>query len=95
MRDRCARRQLRLGKERIFSRIFGKTVELKIEKRIIRPSTGLLEVSDWTLWRGRSPPKRKKRRQKHRIQQNFRKMMMVVHINILAPYQGTARDGRS
>jgi hypothetical protein len=51
-----ARWQLRLRKERIFGRIFRKAVELEIEKRIVGSSTGLQEVSDWTVWRCRSPP---------------------------------------
>jgi hypothetical protein len=44
--------QLCLRKEKTFGRIFGKTLELEIEKQIVRSSCGLHEVGDWTLWRG-------------------------------------------
>jgi hypothetical protein len=64
IKDRGARRQLRLRKERVSNRIFRKTGELEIKKRTVMSSTGLQEVCYWTLWRGRPPPKRKKRRQK-------------------------------
>jgi hypothetical protein len=65
IKDRGVRRQLRQRKEMTSVRIFRKTVELEIEKRITGPSTGLRKVSGGTLWRGWPPPKRKKRRQKH------------------------------
>jgi hypothetical protein len=64
MRNRDSRWQLLQRKERTFCRIFRKTAELEIEKRIVRFSTGLREMSDWTLWRSRLPPRRKKRRPK-------------------------------
>jgi hypothetical protein len=35
------------------------------QKAIVGSSIGLRKVIDWTLWRGRPPPKRKKRRPKH------------------------------
>jgi hypothetical protein len=41
--------RLCLRKERASVRIFWKTVELEIEKRVVRSSTGLREVSDWAL----------------------------------------------
>jgi hypothetical protein len=53
IRDRDLKEQLRLRKKRTSGRIFRKTVELEIEKRIVGSSTGLREVSDWTLWRSR------------------------------------------
>jgi hypothetical protein len=52
LKDRGARRQLLLKKERISGRIFRKTVELEIEKRIVGSLTGLREVGNWTMWRG-------------------------------------------
>jgi hypothetical protein len=47
IKDREARRQLRLTKERTSCRIFRKTVELEIEERIVGSSNGLREMSDW------------------------------------------------
>jgi hypothetical protein len=47
-KDRGARRPLRLKKERTLGRIFRKTVDLEIEKRIVVSPTGLRKVSDWT-----------------------------------------------
>jgi hypothetical protein len=51
IRNRDARRQLRQRKERISCRIFRKTVELDIKKRIVGSSAGLRDMSDWTLGR--------------------------------------------
>jgi hypothetical protein len=90
IRNRSASQQLRLRKERTSGRIFRKTVELEIEKRIVWPSTGLREVSDWTFRRSLPPPKRKKRRQNHNPRK--RTKMMMVHLDRLALYQGNARD---
>jgi hypothetical protein len=53
-------RQQRLKKERISGRIFRKTAQLEIEKRIIGSSAELRKVSDWASWRGR--PLRNQRR---------------------------------
>jgi hypothetical protein len=65
IKDRSESWQLHLRKERISGRIFLKTVELEIEKRIVGSSIGPQEVSDWTLLRGQIPPKRKKRHTNH------------------------------
>jgi hypothetical protein len=65
IRNRDTRRQLDQRKETTSCRIFRKTVEPEIEKRTIGSSTGLREMSGWTLWTGRPPPKRKNRRPKH------------------------------
>jgi hypothetical protein len=65
IQDRGTKWQLCLSKEKTSSRTFRKIVELEIEKQIVRSSTGLQEVGDWTLWRGWPPLKRKKRRPKH------------------------------
>jgi hypothetical protein len=64
IKDRGARRQLRLRKQRTSDRIFRKTGELEIDKRVVGFSIGLRKVRDWTWWRGRPLPKRKKRSQK-------------------------------
>jgi hypothetical protein len=53
IKERGAKRQLCLGKERPSGRIFRKTVELEIEKRIVGSLTALQEMSGWTLWWGR------------------------------------------
>jgi hypothetical protein len=50
IRNRGERRQVRLKKERTSGRIFRKTVELEIERRIVGSSTRLQEESDWILW---------------------------------------------
>jgi hypothetical protein len=42
--------------ERTSYRIFRKMIELKMEKRV----AGLWEGGDWTFWKVRPPPKRKK-----------------------------------
>jgi hypothetical protein len=40
--------------------IFYEIVGRKIAKQIAGSSVGLQQDKDWTLWRGRAPPKRKK-----------------------------------
>jgi hypothetical protein len=59
-RNRDFKEQLCLGNERTTSRIYRKTIGLEIEKRAVRISSGMRKVTDWTLWRGRPPPKRKR-----------------------------------
>jgi hypothetical protein len=83
--DRGRKRKLRLESMK------GQTHELEVVKRAVGISIRLRKVSDWPLWRGRIPPKRKKRRPKH-SPRNPRIKMVVVHLDQLAPYQGTARD---
>jgi hypothetical protein len=56
------RRQLRLRNKKTASRIFEKTFRLESTKRIARYTVGLRTNEDWTLLRGRLPPKRKKKR---------------------------------
>jgi hypothetical protein len=87
IRDGGLELQLRLGRERAVNKTFGQTLGLEVAKRVVGTSTGLREVSDWILWKGQSPPKRKKRPRK-------RTKIMVVHLNRLAPNQGTTRDER-
>jgi hypothetical protein len=60
-RDRGLRGQLRLGSKRALNKTVRQTLGLEVVKRIVGISIGLREVSDWTLWRGRPPPKRRKR----------------------------------
>jgi hypothetical protein len=52
--------KLRLGSERTSSRIFRKIIGLEIVKQITRSSVRMRAMSDWTLWRGQPPLKRKK-----------------------------------
>jgi hypothetical protein len=60
-----ARWQLRLRNEKTAGRISWKTHEeifgLETVKQIAGSPVGLQNIEHWTLWRGRPPPKRKKR----------------------------------
>jgi hypothetical protein len=58
IRDRGLREQLRSKVE--FTKIFRKTTGLEMAKRIARSAVGLRKIKDWTLWRSRPPPKRRK-----------------------------------
>jgi hypothetical protein len=57
IKDRDTRRQLRLRIEKTSNDIF----RGKIAKQVVINSSGLRKIRKWTLWRGRPPPKRKKR----------------------------------
>jgi hypothetical protein len=41
--------------------IVRKSIGLEFKKRTTGMSNGLQKVKDWALWRGRPPPKRKKK----------------------------------
>jgi hypothetical protein len=41
--------------------IFWKTFGLDFMKQVARMSSGLLKIRIWRVWRGRPPPKRKKK----------------------------------
>jgi hypothetical protein len=60
LRIQDLKKQLYVRSERTSRRIFGKTIVLEIVKRIAESPIGLRKVRDWTLWRGRPPPKQKK-----------------------------------
>jgi hypothetical protein len=60
IRNRDVKEQLGLGNERTTRGIQRKSTGLEIAKRIGRCTVGLHRIKDWTLWRGRPPPKRKK-----------------------------------
>jgi hypothetical protein len=62
-RNRDFKEPLRLGNKRTTSGIYRKTIGLEIVKRAVRISSGMRKVTDWTLWRGQPPPKRKKKLQ--------------------------------
>jgi hypothetical protein len=52
--------QPRLKSKRTTSGTYRKTIKLEVVKRVTEMSTGLLKMQNWTLWRGRPPPKQKK-----------------------------------
>jgi hypothetical protein len=58
--DEETRRRLHPGNERTASRTLGKTLELDIRQRAVEIPSGLENIKNWTLWRGRPLPKRKK-----------------------------------
>jgi hypothetical protein len=60
--DPDKKRQLRLGTGRKL-KVYRKITGLEIVKQIARSHVALRRVKDWTRWKGRPPPKRKKRRQ--------------------------------
>jgi hypothetical protein len=59
-RNRDFKEQLRLRNERTTSGIYRKTIGLEILKRAVSISSGMRKVTYWTLWRGLSPPKRRR-----------------------------------
>jgi hypothetical protein len=61
IKDRDARWQLRLRKERTSNKTFRHTVELKVAKKIVGTSIKLRKMSVRTLLRSRPPPRRIKR----------------------------------
>jgi hypothetical protein len=61
IKDHRTRQQLRLGNEKTTSMIYRKAIRLEIVKRTLRISSVVRKIRKWTLWRGRPPPKRKKR----------------------------------
>jgi hypothetical protein len=60
IRNRDLKNQKHLGKERTSDRIFRKAIELEIAKRTAGYSVRIRKTSDWTLWKGRPPPKQNK-----------------------------------
>jgi hypothetical protein len=59
IRNQSSRQQARLRSERTHSRIVGREIRLDIRKQNAR-SAMMWSIKDWTLWRGRPPPKRLK-----------------------------------
>jgi hypothetical protein len=53
--------QPRLESMRNSSKVFGKTVGLEFGKQEFEISSGIRRRRNWSLWRGRPPPKRKKK----------------------------------
>jgi hypothetical protein len=62
IKDEDLKEQLHSRTKKIFGRLGKKTVALQMvrEIRIVGSSIGLQEVGDWTFWKVRQPPKRKK-----------------------------------
>jgi hypothetical protein len=61
IRDRGIREQLVLGCKKTVNEVLRQTLGLEIANRIVGSFIKLQRTSVWTLWRGRSPPKRKYR----------------------------------
>jgi hypothetical protein len=61
IKDPRTRQQLHLGNERTTSMIYRKAIRLEIVERALRISSVFRKTRKWILWRGRPPPKRKKR----------------------------------
>jgi hypothetical protein len=58
-RNRDFKEQLRLGNEMKTRRNYRKSIGLEIAKPLARCTIRLRRIKDWTLWRGRPPPKQK------------------------------------
>jgi hypothetical protein len=52
---------LHFGNKKATNGIYWKTSGLEILKRAVGIYSGLRRKKEWTLWRGRTPPKRKKK----------------------------------
>jgi hypothetical protein len=61
IKDPRRRQQLRPGNEKTSSMIYKKAIRLEIVKQASRISSVFRKIRKWTMWRGRPPPKRKKR----------------------------------
>jgi hypothetical protein len=59
IKGRSRRPEPHLGSRTTLNKTFRKTAELEVPRQILGTSIRLRTMSDWTLWRGRSPPKRK------------------------------------
>jgi hypothetical protein len=76
IRGRSRSKELRLGNKKTLYEALEQTLDSEVVKRAVGISIGLRKMSDWTSWRSRPPPKRKKRRQKH----SPRKKEMAVRL---------------
>jgi hypothetical protein len=61
IRDLCCRRPPYLRNEGTTSGIYRRAIVLEIAKQVVGTSNVLRKIRKWILWRGRPPPKRKKR----------------------------------
>jgi hypothetical protein len=58
---RHKREQRRLKRISKYNDIYWRTIGLDFVKQVVRMSSGFLQIRVWRLWRGRPPPKRKKK----------------------------------
>jgi hypothetical protein len=56
-REQGLKQELRLRSKKTLFEVLGQTHVLVVVKQVVRISIRLQKVSDWTLWRGWSPPK--------------------------------------
>jgi hypothetical protein len=75
-RNQGSRQQLRLGRERICSGIYKKTVGLEIVKKTARSSIRIQKMRDRTLYRGHHPSRTEKRAMGRKVRLIIE---MVVH----------------
>jgi hypothetical protein len=60
-RNRGFKEQLRCGNVRKTRWVYRTTIGMKMVKEVVGTSRGLTKIRQWTLWRDRPPPKRKKK----------------------------------
>jgi hypothetical protein len=78
--------------ERTSSWIYRKTIDsLEIAKQNAGSYDASREIKDWTLWRGRPPPKRKTTGPPSILRENITRTFN----ELTGPYQGVARDERT
>jgi hypothetical protein len=65
IRNQHLRQHLHTGSKKAFNRSVRETLRLEVVNQVVKTSIGLYKMSDWTLWRGRHPPKWEKRRHNH------------------------------
>jgi hypothetical protein len=61
LNDLCGRLPLHLENKKTTKGIYWKTIGLEIVNQAVGISTRLRRIRKWTLWRGRPPPKQKKK----------------------------------
>jgi hypothetical protein len=99
IREHSKKQEPRLVSRTTLGRTFRKTVELEVTKQIAGTSINLQKMSDWTLWRGRSPLKRRSRSRSIDHSRNFWPHQLEEddgdEPGPTTPYEGTARDKQS
>jgi hypothetical protein len=63
IKDSGERWQLCLGSKRALNKTVRHTFGLEVAKQTVELSIRLQKMSDWTLWRGRPPPERKRQQE--------------------------------
>jgi hypothetical protein len=59
--NRSFKEQLRFGNVRKTRWVYRTTIGMKIAKQVVGTFRVLRRIKQWNLWRGRPPPKRKKK----------------------------------